>query len=91
MTLEIIQRFVDEYINPALAAHSGVLTLSDLSENTLYVRLGGGCQGCAASKITLQKQIKAFLVDEFPDLLEIVDLTDHASGLNPYIEKLNET
>ena len=89
MTFEQIKYFVDEYINPALEAHNGFLALDRLEENTLYVRLGGGCQGCAASKVTLQQQIKNFLTQEFPQLQEIVDLTDHESGTNPYFGKTN--
>tara|TARA_B100000131_G_C17882697_1_gene518978 strand:- start:368 stop:637 length:270 start_codon:yes stop_codon:yes gene_type:complete len=81
-----IQVFIDEDINPALADHGGFLELVafDDETNDLYVKLGGGCQGCSASSATLQIQIKRFLKDEFPDLNEIIDTTDHDAGTNPY-------
>ena len=81
-----IQKFLDDYINPALEGHNGFLKIAsyDEIEKNLYVELGGGCQGCTMSRQTLQVQIKAFLMDEFPDIKEIIDITDHSAGQNPY-------
>ena len=86
MTQDEIQKFVDEEINPALESHNGhleVLAFDD-KEKVLVVQMGGGCQGCSASKATLHGQIEYFLKEEFPDLVSIVDGTDHASGKSPY-------
>tara|TARA_Y100001937_G_C6910390_1_gene237258 strand:- start:290 stop:559 length:270 start_codon:yes stop_codon:yes gene_type:complete len=84
-TKEKIHHFVDEYINPALAGHGGHLAVENFDEEgVLYVRLSGGCQGCAASKQTLQGQVGAYLTEEFPEITGIVDLTDHSDGTNPY-------
>ena len=85
MTRDKIQKFVDDYINPALAGHGGHLAIEDFdAEGVLHVRLSGGCQGCAASKQTLQGQVGAYLTEEFPEIIGIVDLTVHAEGDNPY-------
>tara|TARA_Y100001970_G_scaffold271481_1_gene366836 strand:- start:5959 stop:6246 length:288 start_codon:yes stop_codon:yes gene_type:complete len=82
---EKIKEFVDEYINPALAGHDGHLNIEDFDdEGILHVRLSGGCQGCSASKQTLQGQVGAYLTEEFPEITGIVDLTDHSTGENPY-------
>ena len=84
-TKEKIRQFVEEYINPALAGHDGQLAVENFDdEGVLYVRLSGGCQGCAASKQTLQGQVGAYLTEEFPEITGIVDLTNHADGTNPY-------
>tara|TARA_B100000686_G_C15821976_1_gene493973 strand:+ start:94 stop:363 length:270 start_codon:yes stop_codon:yes gene_type:complete len=84
-TKEIIEKFVNEYINPSLAGHGGHLAIEDFDdEGVLHVRLSGGCQGCAASKQTLQGQVGAYLTEEFSEITGIVDLTDHNSGENPY-------
>ena len=93
MTKEDIQKFLDDYINPALEAHSGFLKLVryDVQEKDLYVELGGGCQGCAMSKETLQGQIGRFLIEEFPELNNILDITDHSAGKNPYYRYDDET
>jgi Fe-S cluster biogenesis protein NfuA len=81
-----IQKFIDDDINPALAQHGGFISIDryDDEHKHLYLRLGGGCQGCAASTITLKLQVRTFLLEEFPDLKEIEDVTDHDAGTNPY-------
>lgn len=88
MTKKEIQEYVEEYINPALAMHGGFLTIKDFDEELkcLDVQLGGGCQGCASSTITLKLMIETALKEEFPELLEIKDVTDHEIGTNPYFE-----
>ena len=50
----------------------------------LYVKMGGGCHGCASASITLKLQVERFLMEEFPELKEIEDVTDHSVGDNPY-------
>ena len=86
MKIGEVQKFLDEYINPALESHRGFLKIIEYDEENqhLYVELGGGCKGCSASKQTLQVQVKAFLAEEFPDIKKIIDTTDHSSGENPY-------
>ena len=81
-----IQKFIDDDINPALAMHGGFISIDkyDDEHKHLYLRLGGGCQGCASSTITLKLQVRTFLLEEFPDLKEIEDVTDHDAGINPY-------
>ena len=89
--IEKIKEFVDDYINPALAGHDGHLSIEDFdSDGVLYVILGGGCQGCVASKQTLQGQVGAYLTEEFPEITGIVDLTDHDNAVNPFYRKENE-
>ena len=88
-----VQIFLDEYINPALASHGGFLKIIkyDKKAQHLHVEMGGGCQGCSASKHTLQMQVKTFLMEEFPDLKDIIDVTDHSAGENPYYRPVDET
>ena len=87
--IDKVRYFVDEYINPALASHGGHLSVVDFDDQagTLIVKLSGGCQGCAASKQTLHGQVAAYLIEEFPDIVGITDITDHTQGENPYYEK----
>ena len=86
---EKLQKFIEEDINPALSLHDGFLEMVNFDEETndIYVKMGGGCQGCAASAATLHTQIEAFLREEFPDLGAIIDETDHDAGLNPHFSK----
>ncbi len=81
---ERVQRVLEELINPRIASHGGAVEMVDLADDTLYVRMSGGCQGCAASAATLRQGVERMVREEVPEIREIVDLTDHTSGTNPY-------
>ena len=81
---ERAQQVLDELINPRIAAHGGAVELVDVSDDTLYVRMTGGCQGCSASAATLRQGVERMVKDEIPEIREVVDLTDHEAGENPY-------
>lgn len=79
-----IQDLLDSQINPAIAAHGGWVELIDVKGNEVYVRLGGGCQGCGAADVTLKQGIEKSIRERLPDIGAIMDTTDHAAGRNPY-------
>jgi Fe/S biogenesis protein NfuA len=81
---ERAQRVIDEIINPGIAAHGGFVELVDVSDDTLHLRMGGGCQGCAASAATLRQGIERMVRQEIPEIVNVVDVTDHNAGENPY-------
>lgn len=81
-----IQKLLDEHINPAVAEHGGYITLIDVKEDVAYVSLGGGCQGCGMADVTLKQGIEAVITDEVPGINRVIDITDHASGTNPYYQ-----
>ena len=51
-TAEKVQQLLDQQINPSLAMHGGFATLDRVEGETVYVTMGGGCQGCAVSAMT---------------------------------------
>lgn len=71
-------------INPAVASHGGWVELIDVKRNNVYIRLGGGCQGCGAADVTLKQGIEKAIRGLAPSVGEILDTTDHAAGRNPY-------
>lgn len=77
---------MNDVINPAIAAHGGFGEIVAVEEDTVYVRLGGGCVGCGMAEVTLSQGIESTLQDMVPEILRVVDVTDHASGENPYYE-----
>jgi Fe/S biogenesis protein NfuA len=77
---------LDEEINPSLAMHGGFAALDRLEGDVAYITMGGGCQGCGLAKVTLSDGIKATIVERIPEIREVVDLTDHASGANPFFD-----
>ncbi|HEU0012081.1 MAG TPA: NifU family protein [Longimicrobium sp.] len=81
---ERVQAVFDELINPRIAAHGGAVELVDVADDVIYVRMTGGCQGCSASAATLRQGVERMVMDEVPEVREVVDLTDHEAGVNPY-------
>ena len=77
---------LEQSVNPAIASHGGRADLVALNEDdgTAYLRLSGGCQGCAMSQMTLRQGIETALLEEVPELTKILDVTDHGGGENPY-------
>ena len=81
-----IQELIDERINPAVAAHGGHIDLLDVTDDTIYVHMGGGCQGCGMANVTLKHGIEAMIQEAFPEITRVIDSTDHAAGTNPYYQ-----
>ena len=79
-----VQDLIDTMINPAVAGHGGFVELIDVQDNRVYLQMGGGCQGCGAADITLKSGIERLIKEELPEVEEVLDTTDHASGANPY-------
>jgi Fe/S biogenesis protein NfuA len=81
-----VAQVIEEQINPNIAAHGGSAELVAVEDETAYVRLGGGCVGCGMATVTLSQGIEVAIMEAVPEVLEVVDVTDHASGTNPYYE-----
>ncbi|NNC79461.1 MAG: hypothetical protein HKN94_04835 [Acidimicrobiales bacterium] len=82
---EKVQQLLDLSINPALAAHGGFASLVKVEDETVvHVLMGGGCQGCSMSAMTLTEGIKTSIMDMIPEVTEVIDATDHSAGENPF-------
>lgn len=83
--LSRIEKVFDQQVRPALAQHGGNVEIIDLDNSKLFVKFHGGCHGCSSSKATLKGGIETLVKQNFPEITEVVDLTDHTSGENPYL------
>lgn len=81
---ERIRQLLDGEINPMLATHGGFAALDHVEGDTAYMTMGGGCQGCGLAALTLTEGIKATVEDAIPEIANVVDVTDHAAGENPF-------
>jgi Fe/S biogenesis protein NfuA len=77
---------LDLDVNPNIAAHGGHAELAGVDGHTAYLRLGGGCQGCGMASVTLTQGIEVAITQAVPEIIAVVDVTDHASGTNPFFE-----
>jgi Fe/S biogenesis protein NfuA len=81
---ERVEQLLAQQINPALAAHGGFASLIEVRDSTAVVTMGGGCQGCAVSAVTLREGIQKAILEHIPEITEVVDSTDHDAGENPF-------
>ena len=79
-----VRQLLDQQVNPAIAAHGGFATLVRVEGSTAHIAMGGGCQGCAMSALTLREGIEAAILANVPEITEVVDATDHDAGENPF-------
>jgi Fe/S biogenesis protein NfuA len=85
-TAQGIQELIDTVINPGVASHGGHVSLIDFKDNVVYVQLGGGCQGCGMADVTLRQGVETLIKQNYPQVVGVVDTTDHAGGTNPYYQ-----
>ena len=82
---ERVQQLLDQSVNPSLASHGGFATLVGVDdENKVYLTMGGGCQGCAMSAMTLRDGIDRAIHEAIPEVTEVIDTTEHSAGENPF-------
>ncbi|NIP77800.1 MAG: iron-sulfur cluster assembly accessory protein [Gemmatimonadetes bacterium] len=84
---ERVKHVLETRVNPAVASHGGNIALVDVDDADVYLELGGGCQGCGMARVTLKQGVEKMLREAIPDLGEVIDVTDHAAGANPYYSR----
>jgi Fe-S cluster biogenesis protein NfuA len=81
---EVVQQLLDKETNPSIASHGGKISIVEVKERKLYIEMSGGCQGCAASQVTLRQGFELMVRRVAPEVIKIIDATDHASGISPF-------
>lgn len=81
---ERVERVLADDVNPWVSQHGGVVKLIDVKENTVFVQMGGGCQGCGSATATLRLGVEVAIRSAVPAVGDIRDVTDHAAGRNPF-------
>ncbi|MFA9406113.1 MAG: iron-sulfur cluster assembly accessory protein [Anaerolineales bacterium] len=85
-TAQSIQDVLDSKVNPGISSHGGFVSLVEYKEDTAYIAFGGGCQGCGLVDVTLKQGVEVMIRESVSEVQNIVDLTDHASGDQPFYE-----
>jgi len=82
---ERVNWVLESRINPMVASHGGLVSLVGVTdENDVILRFGGGCHGCGMADVTLRQGIETQLRELVPEIRNVTDATDHATGENPY-------
>ena len=82
--VEKIQGLLDNEINPGLAMHGGFAQLLGIQDRLVYLRFGGGCQGCSQIDVTVKQGVETKIRQAFPQIKGVIDQTNHAAGANPF-------
>ena len=80
----VIQELLDGEVNRSIANHGGQISIVDVHDGVLSIAMSGGCQGCAASNVTLRQGFEVMVRRVAPEIVDIVDTTDHAAGTKPF-------
>ena len=86
---EVVQDLLDQETNPSIAAHGGMISIVKVQDRKLYIEMSGGCQGCAASQVTLRQGFELMVRRVAPEVIDIIDATDHGAGASPFYTHVN--
>lgn len=84
-----VQALLERETNPSIAAHGGKIAIVEVKHRNLYLEMSGGCQGCAASQVTLRQGFERMARRVAPELVDVIDVTDHAAGTRPFYRQAN--
>lgn len=65
---------VIEKIRPFLISDGGNIEFIKYEDNIVYVSLLGACAGCAMIDITLKDGIEELIINEIPEVKEVVNV-----------------
>ncbi|MGA7084611.1 MAG: NifU family protein, partial [Pseudolabrys sp.] len=82
-----VQELLDREVNRSIASHGGKISIIDVRHGNLFIAMSGGCQGCAASSVTLRQGFEVMVRRVAPEIVDIVDTTDHAAGEKPFYQR----
>lgn len=80
-----VNHIIETEVNPGLASHGGRVSLVEITpQNEVILQFGGGCHGCGMVDVTLKQGIEATMKAQIPEIMAVIDVTDHSKGENPY-------
>lgn len=83
---EKIKYTIAAEVNPQLASHGGFVDLVEITgDKDVILNFGGGCQGCSSVKVTLKNGVETQLKSIYPEIRNILDVTDHTQKENAYM------
>lgn len=83
--IERIEYVIETEVNPNLASHGGQVSVMELTDDGIVVvQFGGGCNGCSMVDVTLKEGIEKQLLERFPELNGVKDITEHRAGEHSY-------
>lgn len=81
ITIEDVEKVLDEKVRPDLALHGGDIQIMELTENILKVRMLGHCSGCPSAELTMENLVDTALKEAFPQLKQVALVTGVSDSL----------
>lgn len=81
LTLTEIERVLDEKVRPDLALHGGNISVTQLKDGVLSVRLLGQCSNCPSAMYTMESLVQETLTEAFPQLSSVELVTGVSDDL----------
>ena len=79
-----VAEVIEDQVNPVVATHGGHVDLVGIDDGKALIAFGGGCQGCGMVDVTLKQGVEVMITDNIPEVTEVVDVTNHEEGTNPF-------
>ncbi|MAK40623.1 MAG: Fe/S biogenesis protein NfuA [Euryarchaeota archaeon] len=79
-----VAEVIEDQVNPVVATHGGHVDLVGIDDGKALIAFGGGCQGCGMVDVTLKQGVEVMITDNVPGVSEVVDVTNHEEGTNPF-------
>lgn len=86
--LENIEKVLEEKVRPALLDHEGNVQIVSFEDGILKIRLTGQCSGCPSARITTEELIAKKVMDEIPEIKDVVLVNEISPELLEFAKKL---
>ncbi len=83
-----VTRIIKEKINPILQEHYGSAEITGINEGVIKVKFLGACSSCPAAQNTLEDTVKTILMEEMPEVKDVVLDTSVSEDLIDMAKKI---
>lgn len=88
ISMNAIEKVLDEKVRPDLALHGGDISVTQLKDGVLSVRLLGQCSNCPSAMYTMESMVKEELMEAFPGLSSVELVTGVSDDLIAQARKI---
>ena len=72
---------VIEMVRPYMQSHGGDVSVVDVQDKTVFVRLSGNCTGCSMSSVTLRNTVEESLREHVPEIEKVEVVPEEPNDL----------
>ncbi len=83
-----VTKIIKEKINPILQEHFGSAEITEINDGVVKVKFLGACSSCPAAQYTLEDTVKAILMEEFPEIKDVILDTSVSEDLIDMAKKI---